>query len=347
MKESRNSLSQDSSRFTSSPPSPEHQSLLEFENQYEDPKKETISKREINQEFRYSNLTLDGSDLYEDESNYESHAIDQKDLSGDNYEQRRSRDVMHFSDVHEDALKSNSPSLSATHRSECNPDLQFTPSLNEEETGYNYDNAPVTEIGGGDSEDIISRAFDLPTSSRDSTPPESPIPIHDEEGESDLDEWAPPAPKSHVVKEAYVPSRPDEIQLLPGDIIGIEKVYEDGWARGQNISQGRKRCMLPLSVLAHIVTGPTQHVRMDKGTLKLKPFKQSEEDLRIQASVSSSIEDDRTSSIISGTESKISNSSDPTLPKITPRIESLRRFARSKKSRMTFSSDEGEIDVGY
>lgn len=69
-----------------------------------------------------------------------------------------------------------------------------------------------------------------------------------------------PAPSSHIVSKAYTPKCPDEIELLPGDIIGIETIYDDGWARAQNISQGGKRCMVPMNFLSFIKTGPSQNV---------------------------------------------------------------------------------------
>jgi hypothetical protein len=51
-----------------------------------------------------------------------------------------------------------------------------------------------------------------------------------------------------------------------GDIIGIEKEFSDGWARGQNISQGRKRCIFPLAILTPITSGPSQAVSRRKIT---------------------------------------------------------------------------------
>jgi hypothetical protein len=69
-----------------------------------------------------------------------------------------------------------------------------------------------------------------------------------------------PAPSSHIVSKAYTPTCPDEMTLLTGDIIGIETVYDDGWARAQNISQGGKRCMVPMNFLSFIKTGPSQNV---------------------------------------------------------------------------------------
>jgi hypothetical protein len=74
----------------------------------------------------------------------------------------------------------------------------------------------------------------------------------------DLALAAPPAPTSHVVAVGYESQLSDELQLMTGDLIGLEKIYSDGWARGQNISQGRKRGILPLAVLTPITTGPSQ-----------------------------------------------------------------------------------------
>jgi hypothetical protein len=69
-----------------------------------------------------------------------------------------------------------------------------------------------------------------------------------------------PAPSSHIVSKAYTATRPDEISLQVGDIIGIETIFEDGWARAQNISQGGKRCMVPMNFISYIKTGPSQNV---------------------------------------------------------------------------------------
>jgi hypothetical protein len=91
-----------------------------------------------------------------------------------------------------------------------------------------------------------------------------------------LDLKAAPAPTSHVVAIRYVPMNPDEMLMMPGDIVGIEKMYSDGWARGQNISQNRKRCIFPLAILTPITSGPSQAVRArgDKG----KEFKEKDDD---------------------------------------------------------------------
>jgi hypothetical protein len=83
----------------------------------------------------------------------------------------------------------------------------------------------------------------------------------------DLDEYAPPAPTSHVVICTYDPDYPDELYLQVGDLIGIEKEYGDGWARGQNISRARKRGLFPLAIVNAITSGPSQAVRRGRGNV--------------------------------------------------------------------------------
>jgi hypothetical protein len=92
-------------------------------------------------------------------------------------------------------------------------------------------------------------------------------PIDDDDDLDDLDNYAPPAPTSHVVIATYYPQNADEMLLQNGDLIGIEKEYGDGWARGQNISQRRKRCVFPLAVLKPITSGPSQAVRRGRGNV--------------------------------------------------------------------------------
>lgn len=76
--------------------------------------------------------------------------------------------------------------------------------------------------------------------------------------ELEEDGFAPPAPTSHVVTDPYFPTRPDEMRLHPGDLIGIQVIYSDHWARGQNISQGRRRVVFPLSHVVPMKNGPSQ-----------------------------------------------------------------------------------------
>ncbi|KAH6584915.1 hypothetical protein BASA60_000765 [Batrachochytrium salamandrivorans] len=83
----------------------------------------------------------------------------------------------------------------------------------------------------------------------------------DHDDDEDLSAYHAPAPTSHVVVANYFPRNSDEMHLQSGDLIGIERLYKDGWARGQNISQSRKRCIFPLAIVTPIVSGPTQTVR--------------------------------------------------------------------------------------
>jgi hypothetical protein len=50
------------------------------------------------------------------------------------------------------------------------------------------------------------------------------------------------------------------MEMLKGDLVGIERTWEDGWARGQNVSQGRKRGLFPIACLTPIVSGPKRTV---------------------------------------------------------------------------------------
>ncbi|TPX66810.1 hypothetical protein SpCBS45565_g04202 [Spizellomyces sp. 'palustris'] len=82
----------------------------------------------------------------------------------------------------------------------------------------------------------------------------------DEDDIPDLSAYHPPAPTSHVVINHYYPARPDEMAMQVGDLVGIEREYTDGWARGQNITHGRKRGFFPLNILTPIKSGPSQRV---------------------------------------------------------------------------------------
>lgn len=52
--------------------------------------------------------------------------------------------------------------------------------------------------------------------------------------------------------------------------MGIEKSYSDGWARVQNITQHRRRGMVPLGILTPIKSGPTQTVNKSEGVWQSK-----------------------------------------------------------------------------
>ena len=102
-------------------------------------------------------------------------------------------------------------------------------------------------------------------------------------GSGDLDDlevddtdYLPPAPTSHVVVFAFSPKRRDEMQLTVGDLIGIQKEYSDGWALVQNISEGRKQCVIPLAVLVPISSGPTQKVHNGSITRVRKSYGESD-----------------------------------------------------------------------
>jgi hypothetical protein len=94
--------------------------------------------------------------------------------------------------------------------------------------------------------------------------------------EVDDTDYLPPAPTSHVVVFAYSPKRRDEMQLTVGDLIGIQKEYSDGWALVQNISEGRKQCVIPLAVLVPISSGPTQKVHNGSITRVRKSYGESD-----------------------------------------------------------------------
>ncbi|KAJ3033093.1 hypothetical protein HDV00_006738 [Rhizophlyctis rosea] len=82
----------------------------------------------------------------------------------------------------------------------------------------------------------------------------------EEDDVPDLSAYHPPAPTSHVVVTAYTPIRPDEMPMQVGDLVGIEREFGDGWARGQNITHGRRRGLFPITILTPIRSGPSQTV---------------------------------------------------------------------------------------
>jgi hypothetical protein len=106
--------------------------------------------------------------------------------------------------------------------------------------------------------------------------------VEEEDEMDDLENYAPPAPTSHVVFQAYYPQNSDEMLLQMGDLIGIEKEYGDGWARGQNISQRRKRCVFPLAILKPITSGPSQAVRRGRGNVFRASQRDSSDDKAIE-----------------------------------------------------------------
>jgi hypothetical protein len=61
------------------------------------------------------------------------------------------------------------------------------------------------------------------------------------------------APDSKIVKHAFVPTRPDELQVEMGDRLRVLKEYDDGWASCVNMSassdadQNQKQGMVPMA----------------------------------------------------------------------------------------------------
>ncbi|KAJ3148202.1 hypothetical protein HDU86_007550 [Geranomyces michiganensis] len=123
--------------------------------------------------------------------------------------------------------------------------------------------AITSGITAGTSTPSASVARPAPTTLTSFPPfPRRSTPSVPEEDDNypDLSAYHPPAPTSHVCVQAYYPVRPDEMQMQVGDLVGIEREYPDGWARGQNITHGRKRAHFPLGILAPIKSGPSQRV---------------------------------------------------------------------------------------
>ncbi len=63
-----------------------------------------------------------------------------------------------------------------------------------------------------------------------------------------------------MVVSEFIPTLPDEMHMLPGDLVGIEMVFEDGWCRSQNVSKQRARGYFPMAILNPIKSGPSQTV---------------------------------------------------------------------------------------
>ncbi|KAI8919485.1 hypothetical protein DFJ77DRAFT_427561, partial [Powellomyces hirtus] len=117
---------------------------------------------------------------------------------------------------------------------------------------------PVTATPTSAATTLLSASSRRPAtpSNRPATPS---LPFEYEEM-PDLSAYHPPAPTSHVCVQPYYAVRPDEMPMQVGDLVGIEREYPDGWARGQNITHGRKRGLFPLSILTPIKSGPSQRV---------------------------------------------------------------------------------------
>ncbi len=83
-----------------------------------------------------------------------------------------------------------------------------------------------------------------------------------------------PDTKAYVVVHSFVPNplNPDEMQLFPGDLIQVENIFQDGWARGINISRNRAGITFPMSVLSPIITGSAYHSHEQIPDLKPTEF---------------------------------------------------------------------------
>ncbi|KAJ3031610.1 UNVERIFIED_CONTAM: hypothetical protein HDU68_002213 [Siphonaria sp. JEL0065] len=65
-------------------------------------------------------------------------------------------------------------------------------------------------------------------------------------------EWFQP---THVSRELFFGTRSDEMSMGVGDLIHVDIVYEDGWGKAMNLSQGKKVGMVPLKFLKAVKGG--------------------------------------------------------------------------------------------
>ncbi|KAJ3072876.1 hypothetical protein HDU98_002738 [Podochytrium sp. JEL0797] len=59
---------------------------------------------------------------------------------------------------------------------------------------------------------------------------------------------------THVTRDIFYKTREDEVNMAIGDLLHVEQVYGDGWCVAVNLSQGKKRGMVPMQFL-HDVQG--------------------------------------------------------------------------------------------
>lgn len=85
--------------------------------------------------------------------------------------------------------------------------------------------------------------------------------LEEDEG---TDGYVAPAPTSHVAITSHIPQKREEMAILNGDLIGIERQVSEDWCLGQNISQQRKRGLFRLSAVTPILSGPSQAVWRSK-----------------------------------------------------------------------------------
>ncbi|KAI8843556.1 hypothetical protein HDU80_002732 [Chytriomyces hyalinus] len=79
-----------------------------------------------------------------------------------------------------------------------------------------------------------------------------------------LSAYVPPPTNTHVVVRGFHSTKYDEVSLEVGDIVAIERTFEDGWARGQIISRRHKRGYFPITVLTRQKLGASQSVAHDE-----------------------------------------------------------------------------------
>ncbi|KAI9352140.1 hypothetical protein BDR26DRAFT_850415 [Obelidium mucronatum] len=65
-------------------------------------------------------------------------------------------------------------------------------------------------------------------------------------------EWYQP---THVSRELFFGTRSDEMNMGAGDLIHVDTVYDDGWCRATNLSQGKKVGVVPMRYLKAVKGG--------------------------------------------------------------------------------------------
>ncbi|KAJ3084315.1 hypothetical protein HDU99_001948 [Rhizoclosmatium hyalinum] len=72
-------------------------------------------------------------------------------------------------------------------------------------------------------------------------------------------DWSQP---THVSREQFFGTRGDELSMGAGDLIHVDRQYEDGWCKAMNLSQGKKIGMVPIQYLKAVKggIGPSKRV---------------------------------------------------------------------------------------
>lgn len=58
-----------------------------------------------------------------------------------------------------------------------------------------------------------------------------------------------PMNESYVTITQFIPTQPDEVALMPGDVVEIQRKFEDGWALGLNV-RSMETGIIPMTVLS-------------------------------------------------------------------------------------------------